>query len=99
MERTANDVQAIVERHLNLAKIEDPEGVITLQLDPAFIVKEPYAWHVGVRPSREPDRQWRFYEELAIIAVNIAEQDQLEVHLIPGESLGTEKPTRIAIAA
>lgn len=99
MERTANDVQAIVERHLNLAKVEDPEGIITLQLDQTFIVKEPYAWHVGVRPSREPDRQWRFYEELAIIAENIAEQNQLEVHLIPGEPLGTEKPSRIAVAA
>ena len=95
----ANEVQAIVERHLSTAHVEDPEGIITLQLDPEFIVKEPYAWHVGVRPSREPDRQWRFYEELAIIAENIAEQDQLEVHLIPGEPLGTEKPTRIAIAA
>jgi hypothetical protein len=99
MERTANYVQAIVERHLNLAKVEDPEGIITLQLDPTFIVKEPYAWHVGVRPSREPDRQWRFYEELAVIAENIAEQDHLEVHLIPGEPLATKKPTRIAVAA
>jgi len=99
MDRTANDVQAIVERHLSQAKVEDPEGVITLQLDPEYIVKEPYAWHVGVRPSREPDRQWRFYEELAIIAENIAEQDQLEVHLIPGEPLETKTSTRIAVAA
>jgi hypothetical protein len=37
---TKYDVQAIIERHLNLAKVEDPEGIITLQLDPAFIVKE-----------------------------------------------------------
>ena len=99
MDRTANEVQAIVERHLSTAHIEDPKGTITLQLDPEFIVREPYAWHVGVRPSREPDRQWRFYEELAVIAENIAEQDQLEVHLIPGEPLETRKPTGIAIAA
>ena len=96
---TKYDVQAIVEYHLRQTQVEDPEGIITLQLDPSLIVKEPYAWHVGVRPSREPDRQWRFYEELAIIAENIAEQDQLEVHLIPGEPLETEKPTRIAVAA
>jgi hypothetical protein len=99
MNQTADDVRAIVERHLTLAQVEDPDGVITLRVDPAYIVREPYAWHVGVRPSREPDRQWRFYEELAIIAENIAEQDRLEVHLIPGEPLETREPARVGIAA
>ncbi len=99
MNQTADDVRAVVERHLALAQVEDPDGVITLWVDPSYIVREPYAWHVGVRPSREPDRQWRFYEELAIIAENIAEQDRLEVHLIPGEPLETEAPAGVAIAA
>ena len=99
MKPTANEVQAVVERHLAQAHIEDPDGAITLEIDASYIVCEPYAWHVRVRPSREPDRQWRFYEELAVIAENIAMQDHLEVHFIPGAPLKSRKRVKAAIAA
>jgi sugar phosphate isomerase/epimerase len=99
MERNADEVREIVERHLALAYVEDPEGKITLHIDPTYIVREPYAWHVGIRPSRDADRQWRFYEELAVIAENIAVQDGLEVHLIPGEPLKAKTSAEAAVAA
>lgn len=77
VEKTRLEVIKLLHKHLDCLEIDDnsaDRSTVQLLLKEESVHKGEYAWQVWVYPSREP-RRWEYlYEEMAIIAENIAEE-------------------------
>jgi hypothetical protein len=85
-QQTREDVLARIRPYVEAAHVEDTSGTISLQIDLSYVLQRTYACHIGIIPSQDPDRDWRLNEELARIAVDIAEQEGIEIHFIPRDA-------------
>lgn len=92
MEVAKNDVVAIARTYLNDVRLDD----ITVAVDPSYIERREFAWHVGVRPSRYPARMYYLYDELAMVAEEIAEKEGLNVFFVVGEPAASEPELIVA---
>jgi hypothetical protein len=58
-------------------------GGATLEVVDQDVRKERHWWCVPVRPSIEPSRRYEFYEVLADVETEMAENERVTVFLVP----------------
>ena len=58
-------------------------GSAVLEVVEQGIRKEEYWWYVPVRPSVEPEKRYEYYEALADVEEELAENEKLTVFLVP----------------
>jgi len=79
------EIEAIARKVRDRLKTYAPEQ-ISLDVEAEGIHNENGYWYVPVRPSREPARRYAYYETLADIESELADQDNLKVLLVPAIS-------------
>ena len=85
MEKTKEDILTIVRPYIEKSVVEG----ITFSMDDYF-ERTPYAWKIGVRPSRYPRHTYILYDELAALSTDIAEREGLNVFFAVGEEQEAE---------
>ena len=50
------------------------------------IWSEEFAWHVPIQPDFEPEKMFEYLEVLADATIELQDQDNLSVYLIPVDS-------------
>jgi hypothetical protein len=85
-QQTREEVLARICPYVESAHVEDTSGIISLQIDPSYVLQKTYAWHIGIIPSQDPERDWRLNEELARLSVDIAEREGINIHFIPRDA-------------
>ncbi len=95
MERTKDEVIAIVRTHLKDVSVGD----ISVVLDDTYIRRKEFAWHVGVRPSRYPARMYYLYDELAAVSEEIAQKEGVNVFFVVGEPVNADEEVLVVSAA
>jgi hypothetical protein len=81
---TELSVPALVQRVQGYLQHVHLDG-ITLEVDPEVVQKGEFSWRVCVRPSEEPTDRIEYYEALADVEMELEEQEQLQVWLVPGD--------------
>lgn len=61
-------------------------GGITLEVVEQGVRHEDYWWYVPIRPSKEPQKRYEFYETLADVENELEENEHLKVLLVPAGS-------------
>src|SRR4051812_14511313 len=61
-----------------------PEG-LTLEVDESAIIQINGQWKIPVRPSREPEKLYEYYEALTEIEIDLEENEDLNVFLAPND--------------
>ena len=77
--QTEEKVLDAVRKHV---KDRHPGGAI-LEVLSRGIRQEQDWWYVLVQPDKEPDKRYEYYEALADAEVELMEQDDLTVLLVP----------------
>ncbi len=76
---TKKDVGALVQKYLDKQRLGD----ITFSILEEEVRRERYAWYVPVRPSREPEKIFAYYEVLTEVETEIDEKEHLNILFMP----------------
>lgn len=82
-ELTAADVANRVRPYVEKTMVGD----ITLWLDEAGIRLQNDYWRLHIRPSREPEPMFPYFEALADLEDEVQEREGLKVTIVAGEPL------------
>ena len=76
---TKQEVGVMVQRYLDA----NPLGDITFAVLPDGVRRERYSWSVPVRPSRQPQTMFAYYEVLAEVETQVEEKEQVNILFVP----------------
>jgi len=76
---TKQEVGVVVQKYLDAI----PLGDITFAVLPKDVRKERYSWSVPVRPSRQPQAMYAYYEVLAEVETQIEEHEHVNILFVP----------------
>lgn len=76
---TKQEVGVLVQKYLDV----NPLGDITLAVLPKDVRKERYSWRVPVRPSRQPEKIYAYYEVLAEVETQVEEHENVNILFAP----------------
>ncbi len=76
---TKQEVGALVQKYLDA----NPLGDITFSVLRDEVQQERYSWGVPVRPSRQPQTMYAYYEVLAEVETQIEEREHISILFVP----------------
>lgn len=82
-EMTSIDIADIVRPYVAKTTIGD----ITLWLDESHIKLQNDYWRIPIRPSREPEKLFPYFEALADLTIELQDTEGIKVSISPGEPL------------
>jgi hypothetical protein len=82
--RTGLSASVVAQKVAEYLKERRPGGV-TVAVDPEGVQERESSWRVRVRPSEEPSRLFRYYEDLADVEIELEEREQLNVWLVTAD--------------
>src|SRR5947209_5448518 len=75
-----------------------PEG-LTLEVDEQAIVQINGQWRIPIRPSREPEKRYEYYEALTEVELDLEESEDLNVFLAPSDPPGQPSENGAGLAS
>ena len=82
MEKSAEEVSAILRQYLSQVRIDDrsPNAEpLRVLLEDKGVFRDTYSWKATVRPSRMPRRWTYFYEEIGVLTEELLAKAGLNV--------------------
>lgn len=76
---TKQEVGVLVQKYLDA----DPLGDITFAVLRDDVRRERYSWSVPVRPSRQPQMMYAYYEVLAEVETQVEEHEDVNILFVP----------------
>lgn len=76
---TKQEVGVLVQKYLDA----NPLGDITFAVLPDGVRQERYSWSVPVRPSRQPQAMYAYYEVLAEVEMQVEEHEHVNILFVP----------------
>lgn len=76
---TRQKVGVLVQKYLDA----NPLGDITFAVLLDEVQRERYSWSVPVRPSRQPQTMFAYYEVLAEVEMQVEEKEHVNILFVP----------------